>query len=83
MTNLMHCRNILSQKISRRKMRYTWAWEHAPVAPNPSVVTIEFKAVAGGTEVVLSHEGFGSADECGHHTQGWIGVLNSFEKLFN
>ncbi len=65
------------------KLVYTWSWEesddHEPVE---TLVTVEFRDRRGSTEVVLTHEGFGSAEESHDHASGWASCLNRLERLF-
>lgn len=43
------------------------------------MITVEFVAVEGGTEVALTHEGHPDADAVRSHTEGWTGVLANLE----
>ena len=51
---------------------YTWQWLDDPDwEGHPSLVTVEFTEVAGGTEVLVTHERFPSEESRGNHDQGW------------
>jgi uncharacterized protein YndB with AHSA1/START domain len=58
------------------KLVQTWQYDWDPT---DSVTTITWRltAIAGGTQVVVRHEGFGAAhDACANHAQGWERVLS-------
>lgn len=59
-----------------KKIVYTWKWEGSPM--EDSLVTVEFREVNSGTEMVLTHELLPSEESRQHHKQGWT---SSFEKL--
>ncbi|HEY2342083.1 MAG TPA: SRPBCC domain-containing protein [Chthoniobacteraceae bacterium] len=59
------------------KLVFTWRWENDADWENVrSVVTIDFIAKEGGTEVQLTHEGFPNAESRGNHEHGWDGSLD-------
>ena len=62
-----------------RKLVYTWAWKSTP--DRESLVTIELRAVDGGTEMTLLHEQFADAEARDHHKQGWNGCLTRLERF--
>jgi uncharacterized protein YndB with AHSA1/START domain len=45
-----------------------------------TLVTVEFRAVAGGTELVLTHERFAVAARMGRHQQGWTELFDLLER---
>ena len=52
-----------------RRLVYTWQWKQPHTMEVETVVTVEFLAVEGGTEIRLTHEGFSaSSDRDGHET---------------
>ena len=64
------------------KLVFTWSWEQPdPTEPGTgaknTVVTVEFHDVEGGTQVVLTHEGFATEQLRDEHNQGWDGCLAS------
>ena len=64
------------------KLVYTWAWEDDPQWENThSIVTLEFLAHEGGTELRLRHERFPNAETQGNHSKGWNSMLNELEKF--
>lgn len=60
-----------------RRLVYTWKWDQPMEAPE-MVVTVEFRQVDDGTELVLTQTGFADAESRERHDHGWSG---SFVKL--
>jgi uncharacterized protein YndB with AHSA1/START domain len=56
-----------------RRLVFTWRWEEQP--PRHTVVTVDLKPHAEGTEVTLTHTLFTSAEDRDHHQKGWEGCL--------
>jgi uncharacterized protein YndB with AHSA1/START domain len=62
---------------------FTWRWEGDPGPPignEETRVEVEFVEDGDGTEVVLTHSGFGSAESRGMHEHGWAAVLANLER---
>ena len=64
--------------VPNKKLVYTWAWKSTP--ERVSIVTIELRASAGGTELTLKHEQFADAEARDRHQHGWMGCLARLEK---
>ena len=62
------------------KLVFTWGWDGDP--SQPTLVTVTFTDVDGGTEVVLIHEHFASAKTRDHHQQGWQAIMDKLPTLF-
>ena len=60
------------------KLVFTW---NSDFAQN-TVVTVNFRRVADGTEISLEHEFLPTDEACKSHTKGWTVCLNNLEKLF-
>jgi uncharacterized protein YndB with AHSA1/START domain len=60
------------------RLVFTWKWEHVPEDSPETLVTVEFLPRGDGTEMVLTHERFPSADVRDLHNQGWT---SSFDCL--
>jgi uncharacterized protein YndB with AHSA1/START domain len=58
-----------------KRLAYSWQWEGDPTETH---VTLEFNVVKGGTEIVLTHEGFTSDESRGSHEHGWTGIMERF-----
>jgi uncharacterized protein YndB with AHSA1/START domain len=65
------------------RLVFTWSWEGdpgPPLANEETRVEVEFVEDGDGTEVVLTHTGFGSPESRGMHEHGWGAVLASLER---
>lgn len=64
------------------KLVFTWGWERfAPSGEKNeehygTLVTVEFVARGTFTEVVLTHEGFRTAEQRDRHNKGWNGCFD-------
>jgi len=65
-----------------RPMRlvYSWEWDEHP-EDGQSLITIEFKAVEGGTEVTMVHSGLPDEKSVTDHEHGWTSCLNRLEGM--
>ena len=59
--------------VPSHKLAFTWQWEGSPNPP--TLVTVTFKEVSGGTEVILVHEGFAKAEYRDSHLDGWQSIM--------
>lgn len=66
--------------IPNELISFTFGWQHDPSSPKTQV-TVELKDVAGGTEVILTHERFPNTQACDDHRLGWNASLASLEKF--
>ncbi len=64
---------VYREIVPNRKLVYTWAWESTP--ERESLVTVEFKPAADGTELLLTHQRFADAQARDKHQEGWNGCL--------
>ena len=64
-----------------RKLVYSWAWEHNP--DEQSLVTVEFRPVANGTELKLTHEKLADHESVKRHAAGWEGMLPTIDTLLS
>jgi uncharacterized protein YndB with AHSA1/START domain len=62
-----------------RKLVYTWQWDGDPIETQ---VTLDFIPSGGGTELVLTHDGFPNDDQRMHHEQGWTAILEKLGEHF-
>ena len=68
-----------------RRLVLEWSWDtSSPVlgAASGTVVTVEFLDHPGGTEVVVSHEGFASEAVRDAYVSGWARCLAGLRRLF-
>lgn len=66
-----------------RRLVYTWQWEEADHDVGETLVTVEFNAMGGTTEVVLTHELFPNAQAKDSHVEGWTSCLDRLERLLS
>lgn len=62
--------------VSNEMLSFTWRGDWNPA--EETLVTISLRDVEGGTEIVLTHENFHTAESRSKHNQGWTSTL---EKL--
>jgi uncharacterized protein YndB with AHSA1/START domain len=63
------------------RLVYTWYWETKPEM-GETLVTVEFQAQAGATQVTLTHERFPNNEVRDRHEHGWGGCMDKFGALF-
>jgi uncharacterized protein YndB with AHSA1/START domain len=71
---------VYKQIIPNQLLSFTWI----PCVGGPSyetIVTVEFKEASGGTEVIITHEGFKETETRGRHEYGWNGCLDNLAKI--
>lgn len=56
--------------------RLVFTWNGCQPGIEDTLVIITFKASGAGTEMTLSHERFGSEDQCRRHEHGWSASLD-------
>lgn len=59
--------------VPNRLLRFTWTPTSSP--GEETLVTVELRDVAGGTELTLRHEGFASENSRAGHEEGWTGTV--------
>jgi len=62
-----------------RRLVFTWDWDEDEHAVGETVVTVELRKIDGGTELVLTHEGFPTAEARDGHEEGWASCLDRLE----
>jgi len=78
------CLGEYRELVPGKKIVFTWKWDDDEAWENHnSVVTVEFSARDGGTEVKLTHEKLPSEESRDRHNQGWSSVLDRLEKFLN
>ena len=76
------CLGEYRELVPGKKIVFTWKWHDDEAWENHnSVVTVEFSARDGGTEVKLTHEKLPSEESRDRHNQGWSSVLDRLEKF--
>jgi len=63
------------------RLVYTWDWDEDHKMGIDTRVTAEFRAVDGGTEITLVHEGFPSEELTQDHLMGWTSCIDKYERF--
>jgi uncharacterized protein YndB with AHSA1/START domain len=62
------------------RLSMTWRWEEDdPADEFDTLLTLDFNEVAGGTELVLTHEQLASVESRDRHADGWGKILDQLE----
>lgn len=69
------------QMINRPK-RLAFTWNSPEAGNRNSLVTIDFRPVDQGTEVILTHENLPSQEEADGHRKGWARVLDYMSQAY-
>ena len=59
----------------------SFTWCGACDTGKETAVTVEFRDFEHGTELILTHEHFSSADAAAKRERGWTGCLDNLERL--
>jgi uncharacterized protein YndB with AHSA1/START domain len=59
----------------------SFTWNNACDQGKETLVTLKFRDLESGTELILTHEHFSSADAAARHERGWNGCLDKLEEL--
>lgn len=72
----MHeCAGTYQEVVPNRKLVFTWSWPNS-TPERVSVVSIVFKEVSGGTELVFKHEQLFDEKARDDHKRGWSASLD-------
>ena len=63
------------------RLVFTWTWGAGELAGIETLVTMEFAAVGGATELTLTHEGLPSETAREKHGEGWTGSFASLDRV--
>ena len=64
------------------RLAMSWRWLDGE-DPGESLVEIDLRAVAGGTEMTLTHSRLHDEDTRRSHEEGWIGSLDKLQRHFS
>jgi len=80
----VHTAHGVYREISRpSKLIYTWDWREDDIRMDTAtLVTVEFVAMDGATEVIVTHEQFPNLEIRDGHLQGWTSSINRLAGLF-
>lgn len=77
----VHTARGIYREIDRpNRIAYSWAWDEHP-EHGESLITVEFRAVDGGTEVTMVHSGLPSEESAAEHEKGWTSCLNRLQAM--
>ncbi len=69
------CAGVYREVVPNRKLVFTWCWPNT-TPERISLVTIVFKAVTQGTELLFAHEELFDEKVRDDHKRGWSGTLD-------
>jgi uncharacterized protein YndB with AHSA1/START domain len=72
---------VYTEIVPNELLSFTWGWQNHP-GPE-SQVTVLFKDVTGGTEVILTHERLANEESRNKHEHGWKGCLQNLARLYD
>jgi uncharacterized protein YndB with AHSA1/START domain len=62
------------------RIAMTWRWEEDdPADEYDSLITLDFNEVAGGTELVLTHDQLRTVESRDRHAEGWGQIMAELE----
>ena len=77
----MHeCAGVYKEVVPNRKLVFTWTWPRT-TPERESVVTITFRRIDDGTELVFTHEQLFDEKVRDDHKRGWTGVLDKLDEF--
>ena len=81
MPNGMHVVRGVYREVERpSRLVFTWRWEGGEdLKEGETLVTVELEKRGDTTELVLTHEGFPTAESRDGHREGWTSALNHLE----
>jgi uncharacterized protein YndB with AHSA1/START domain len=71
---------------SPERLSFTWTWEKDPTVMHGSegtLVALELRQEAGGTELTLTHSGFSGKLVRRLHEEGWNALLGSLAEALS
>jgi uncharacterized protein YndB with AHSA1/START domain len=73
--NINYLSGVYDEISPPEKLAFTWAWGQGEDKGPATHVTLEFIEVSEGTEIILTHRGFGDEENRDLHGQGWDGCF--------
>ena len=77
---LHECACTYKEVVPNKKLVFTWSWPNS-TPERISVVTIEFRGNAKGTDLVFKHEQLFDEAARDGHKRGWTGALDKLEQF--
>lgn len=69
--------------VPNERISFTWKFLEGAMGQEESIVTIEFRAITGGTELTLTHEKITDPTERANTLEGWNGCLDMLDGYFS
>jgi len=63
------------------RLKMSWRWTGGAEDPGESLVEIDLRAIAEGTELTFTHSRLHDAETRSSHEEGWNGALDKLETL--
>jgi uncharacterized protein YndB with AHSA1/START domain len=68
--------------VSPEKLSMSWRWTGGAEDPGESLLEFKLRAVAGGTELTLTHSRLQDEESRRGHEKGWAGALDKLQRRF-
>ena len=78
--NELWVRGTYREVVEAERLVFSWAWETDGKPGQETQVTLEFHEIAGGTRLVVIHDGFETEDSRDQHRFGWSSSLDCLAK---
>jgi uncharacterized protein YndB with AHSA1/START domain len=79
MRRISQATGVYKEIVPNELLSFTWHGDWDPSLE--TLVTVVFKEVAGGTEVILTHERFVTVESRDKHEHGWTGTLDKLARF--
>lgn len=70
---------IYREVIAERRLVMTWGWKQQP--GHESLVSVEIRALHGGTQLELRHDQYVDFESQPTHEEGWRGAFEKLEQI--
>jgi uncharacterized protein YndB with AHSA1/START domain len=70
---------VYQEVVENRKLAFTWAWKSTP--ERVSLVTIELRPTAQGTEMDFRHDRFFDQAARENHERGWMATFAKLDRF--
>jgi uncharacterized protein YndB with AHSA1/START domain len=67
------------------RLSFSWKWENQPESAGneTTLVTVDIRQVASGTQVTLTHSGFANSEHRDNHRSGWEPALDKLGRTLS
>ncbi len=74
------CSGEYLEVVNPDRLSMSWRWKGGVEDPGESLVEIRLRAIAEGTELILTHSRLHDEETCRSHEEGWAGALGKLER---